>query len=233
MKAYAYLRVSDKSQLTGDGFTRQALAISTYAQFNGFEIAGTFEERGVTGEATAEDRPAWTEMLLEAKQSGVSCILIEKLDRLARELMVQETLLLSLRKDSITIVSTCEPDLCATDPTRVVIRQILGAFAQYDKAQLVLKLQGARLRKRTDPNRISRSGAELPYGKCAGKKPFGDHPGEAETVTFMREWYSKAGSYRQVALELNARGIVGRHGGRWTPQLVSRVLTGIRPKRSS
>jgi DNA invertase Pin-like site-specific DNA recombinase len=124
MNAYAYLRVSGKGQLDGDGFT-QALAIERYSQANEIEIINTFEERGVTGEAYAENRPAWSDMLMACTASGVSCILVEKLERLARNLMVQETLLLDLKRAGITMISTCEPDLCATDPTRVVTRQML------------------------------------------------------------------------------------------------------------
>ncbi len=212
MKAFAYLRVSGKGQLDGDGFTRQSLAIEKYSNANGIELIATFPELGVTGEAFGEDRPAWTAMLEQCAATGVSCILIEKLDRLARDVIVQETLLSNLLIAEVTIVSTCEPDLCATDPTRVMIRQMLGVFARFEKAQLKQKLRGARERKKQQT------------GRCEGQKPYGNRPGETETIAWMRDWYGKAGSYRQVALELNARGVLGRHGGNWTPQLVARVL---------
>jgi hypothetical protein len=35
------------------------------------------------------------------------------------------------------LISAAEPDLMANDPTRVLMRQLLGAVAQYDKSQLV------------------------------------------------------------------------------------------------
>lgn len=35
-----------------------------------------------------------------------------------------------------------------SDPSRVMMRQIAGAFHQYEKARLVAKLRGARERKR-------------------------------------------------------------------------------------
>jgi hypothetical protein len=38
-----------------------------------------------------------------------------------------------------------EPDLIANDPTRILVRQMMGAVAQYEKSQIVLKLHGARL----------------------------------------------------------------------------------------
>jgi DNA invertase Pin-like site-specific DNA recombinase len=211
MKTYAYLRVVEKGHLDCDGLTRQLLAIHAYAMAHGLDIAATFREQGVSGEAPGEERPAWSEML--AKCGRGSCILIEKLDRLAGNLMVQEMLLLTLRRSGIPIISTCEPDLGAADPTRAVMRQALDAFAQQEKAQFVTKVRAARERKKTAT------------GRCEGQKPYGNRPGEADTIAWMRDRYNqKGGSYRQVAIELNARGITGRHGGTWTPQLVSRIL---------
>jgi len=80
--------------------------------------------------------------------NGVRTIVIERLDRLARDLMVQETIIADLQKNGFDLISVAEPDLMATDPTRILVRQMMGAVAQYEKSQIVLKLRGARLRKR-------------------------------------------------------------------------------------
>lgn len=56
-------------------------------------------------------------------------VLIEKLDRLARDFMVQETLINESRKHRFEIVSVEEPDLMANDPTRILVRQMMGAVA--------------------------------------------------------------------------------------------------------
>jgi len=42
----------------------------------------------------------------------------EKLDHLARDLMVQETIIRDLRQKVFEIVSVAEPDLCSDDPSR-------------------------------------------------------------------------------------------------------------------
>ena len=43
-KAFAYLRVSGKGQVDGDGFTRQLEAIKTYAKGHGIRIVRVFRE---------------------------------------------------------------------------------------------------------------------------------------------------------------------------------------------
>src|SRR6185437_1573118 len=127
-RAYAYLRVSGKGQLDGDGFTRQRAAIQSYAKGNGIRVVKWFEEQGVSGTKDLENRPALQDMLIALHGDGVRLVLIEKLDRLARDLMVQETILGDLRKHEFEIISVAEPDLCSDDPSRKLVRQVFGAI---------------------------------------------------------------------------------------------------------
>jgi DNA invertase Pin-like site-specific DNA recombinase len=86
-KVYGYLRVSGRGQLRGDGFTRQSLAIERYCAANGHQLVRTFREKAVPGATDMADRPAWREMVGEILADGVKVIVIERLDRLARDLM--------------------------------------------------------------------------------------------------------------------------------------------------
>jgi DNA invertase Pin-like site-specific DNA recombinase len=125
--AFSYLRVSGKGQLDGDGFTRQNKAIADYALANGISVIETFEEQGVSGTKELDDRPALQDLLAALKEGNAKIVIIEKLDRLARDLMVQETILSDLMRQGFEVISVCEPDLCSTDPSRVLVRQIFGA----------------------------------------------------------------------------------------------------------
>jgi DNA invertase Pin-like site-specific DNA recombinase len=205
---YAYLRVSGKGQVAGDGFPRQRAAVRKYAAEHDIQIAPVFEEKGVTGAKESMDRPAWAEMMAAMHGDGVRTIVIEKLDRLARDLMVQEVAIADLQKHGFALISVSEPDLMANDPTRVAFRQMMGVFAQYDKSQIVLKLRAARMRKRAKE------------GRCEGRKPFGDKPGESairDRICSMR----KAGSKLQAICDaLNAEGVPTRYGRGWQPMTV-------------
>jgi DNA invertase Pin-like site-specific DNA recombinase len=50
------------------------------------------------------------------------------------------------KRKGLSIASVNEPDLCSDHPSRVLMRQMLGAFFQYEKTLLVAKLKGARIR---------------------------------------------------------------------------------------
>ena len=114
-------------------------------------------------------------MLVALLSSGVLTVIIEKLDRLARDLIVQETILGDMRKRGFELISVAEPDLCSDDPSRKLMRQIMGAIAEYDRDMIVLKLHAARQRVRAKGER------------CEGGKPFGARPGEQAIIGRMKE----------------------------------------------
>jgi DNA invertase Pin-like site-specific DNA recombinase len=199
-KAFAYLRVSGKGQVDGDGFPRQHLAVKAYAKEHGISIVKVYREEGVTGSRETMDRPQWAEMMAALHANGVRTIIIEKLDRLARDLMVQEAAIADLRKSGFTLISVAEPDLMATDATRVLVRQMMGAVAQYDKTQIV--------------------------GRCEGRKPFGHREGEQAAIERMKALQASGLSVRAVTARLNAEGVATRSGGVWRDAVVGRILKG-------
>jgi len=168
----------------------------------------------VSGATESADRPAWSDLITALHSNGVRVVVVEKLDRLARDLMVQETIIADLRKHGFELVSVVEPDLMATDPTRILMRQFMGAVSQYDKSQIVLKLRGARLRKKAQT------------GRCEGRKPFGFYDGEPETLKRMAELRAAGLGYDRIAAALNAEGVKPRtSGARWHGLTVNKILT--------
>jgi DNA invertase Pin-like site-specific DNA recombinase len=212
MHAFGYLRVSGRGQVDGDGFPRQLAAVQQYAATNGITIARVFEERGVSGAVDGLDRPAFVELLAASRNAGVKLIVIEKLDRLARDLMIQERILADTKSRGIALVSVAEPDLCSTDPTRTLLRQIVGAVAQYDKASIVSKLRSARQRQREQ------------HGRCEGAKPYGARPGEAEVLERISALHAAGARFLTIAELLNADGIRPRRGARWHPYSIERIV---------
>jgi DNA invertase Pin-like site-specific DNA recombinase len=210
--AYAYLRVSGKGQLEGDGFTRQLAAIKKHAAANETKIVRVFREEGVSGKTELEGRVALKEMLEALASNGAKTVIIERLDRLARDLMVQENIIADLRKRGFTLISVVEPDLCSNDPSRVLMRQIFGSIAQYDRAMTVAKLRGARERMRTAK------------GRCEGRKPYGVRDGESEVLERMKTLRLGGMAVDKIAVALNAEGARPRAGQQWYATSVYRIL---------
>ena len=213
-KAFAYLRVSGKGQVEGDGFTRQLEAIKKYAKVNDIKIIRVFREEGISGTKDLENRPALLELMTALHSNGTKLVLVEKLDRLARDLMVQETIIGDLRKNSFELISVQEPDLLQDDPSRKLMRQIFGAIAEYEKTMIVLKLRGARIRTKAKT------------GRCEGAKPYGEFEGEAVVVERMKTLRAEGLGFDRIAERLNAEGIEPRRGERWWGLTVNKILTG-------
>jgi site-specific DNA recombinase len=211
-KVFCYLRVSGDSQIDGDGFPRQLAAIRSYAKTHGFRLARIFREEGITGSRETMDRPAWAEMMAALHANGVRKIIIEKLDRLSRSLLIQEAAIAELAKNGFTLISVHEPDLMSDDPTRVAFRQMMGVFSQYEKAQIVAKLRGARMRKKAAT------------GRCEGRKPFGFRDGEQPVLEQMRTLRAGGLSYRKIAARLNDQELAPRAGKSWHAYSVQKIL---------
>jgi DNA invertase Pin-like site-specific DNA recombinase len=212
-KAFGYLRVSGKGQIDGDGFPRQLAAIKAYAVEHGIKLVRVFREEGVNGSVESMDRPVWSEMMTALYSNGVKTVLIERLDRLARDLMVQERVIADFQKNGFQLISAVEPDLMASDSTRILVRQMMGAIAQYDKANIVAKLRGARMRKKAKT------------GSCEGAKPFGYYDGEAAVLDRMKALRESGMGFDRIASALNAEGIAPRRGARWHGCAVNGILS--------
>ncbi|MCP3400496.1 recombinase family protein [Bradyrhizobium sp. CCGB20] len=149
--AIGYTRTSSAANLGEgkDSVPRQRQAIQAYANRAGYKIIAWFDDPAVQGDDTIDCRPGFAAALEKIAGNGVRTIIVETANRFARDLMVQEAGYSRLRADGIDLIAADKPDSFTDDsPTAVLVRQILGAVAQFDKAMTVAKLRGARERKR-------------------------------------------------------------------------------------
>ena len=212
MTAFSYLRVSSKGQVEGDGYPRQRETIARYAQQNSINITTEFIE-SVSGTIELANRPALTNLMLAIKFTDGPCIvLVESAHRLARDLMVSELLLAEFKKAGVKVID-CNSGTDLTvedgDPTKTLIRQILGAVSEWDKNVMVLKLRAARIRG----------------GKKEGRKPYGFTPAEAEGLIVMKDQRALGYSYADITEHLNLARIKPRAGKRWHKTAVQRILS--------
>lgn len=131
--------------------------------------------------------------------------------------MVQESIIADFKRKGLTIASVNEPDLCGDDPSRILMRQMLGAFFQYEKTLLVAKLKGARVRMRAAT------------GSCEGRKPYGSRPGEAKVIHQIVTLRQAGTAIDTIAEMLNADGVKPRSGGQWYGSSVRNVLLRASP----
>ena len=112
--------------------------------------------------------------------------------------------MLLLIKRDVRVLTANGDDLTDTsDPSRVMMRQIAGSFAQYEKARLVTKLRGARERIREAA------------GKCEGRKSYAESAPElvlAAKRLHRRPPKGHRRSLREIASELGVLGYTNKRG---------------------
>src|SRR6185437_8343013 len=148
--AVAYFRTSSATNVGADkdSLVRQQAAVQACARMRGLTIVHEYYDAAVSGADAVDTREGFAAMLDYMLGNGARTIIVETASRFARDLIVQETGYQMLKARGIELVAADSPDSFLSDtPTAVLVRQILGAVAQFDKASLVNKLRGARDRK--------------------------------------------------------------------------------------
>jgi len=221
MKAISYLRVSSAKQAADDkdGFPRQREAVRAYCAANRVELIEEHADPGVSGTVPLEGREGLSAALQRCFETGAGMLIVERADRLGRDLIVSEMAVRAFADANVSIVTADNGENLTdadSDPSRKLIRQVLNAVAEYERSALVAKLAAARMRKK-------RNG-----GHSVGAYRFGRHPGrpdEAETLGRIQQLRRvERGKRRmglaQVADVLNAEGKRSRTGRPWTTAMV-------------
>jgi DNA invertase Pin-like site-specific DNA recombinase len=142
-----YSRISTGNQRDGYGIEIQEDRIRAYAKERDVKLIRIFKDEAVSG--AIKDRPALIELLNFAEQNkhtSLSLVFL-RLDRLARDLLVQEGLIADFRKRGLQVISIEEPDLLSNDPTRKLFRQMKGMLAEYEKGIITARMSAGRIKK--------------------------------------------------------------------------------------
>lgn len=190
MKAFAYLRTSSAGNV---GFDKDS------------------------GADRIDKRPGFVAMLQAIAAGDVRAILVESPDRFARDLAVQlagHDMLCGLGVD---LVPTTSPRHFLEDtPTAVLVRQVLGAIAQFDKASVVARLKAARDRKKALT------------GKCGGRRSnIEARPDVVALARRMRRLNPKTKkrmSLRKIAADLATAGHVTQGGRPFDAKAIAAML---------
>lgn len=213
MNATMYARVSGASQTDGDGFPRQCEKGEAYAAEHNLTLDIVWFE-DVSGTKDKDSREVFAAMLDWMQANNRTLLLVEGAHRFARDLFVQELAIMDLQKAGITVIEVeGGNNLCDDNPTKTLIRQVLGAVSEYEKKMLVSKLKAAR-------DRIKRR-----TGKCDGSKAYGERKGDdpeviERIVKEKREWRL---SFRRIAERLNRDEVPTQRGGKWHRSTVRQI----------
>jgi site-specific DNA recombinase len=159
-----YLRVSGEEQREKATIEIQREFLDGYCQLHGLEVAGWYEDDGVSGAIPLHERPDGRRLLEDAKAGKFQTVLVYRLDRFGRSLLGIVDAHDRLEALQVALRSTTEP-VDTSNPSGRLIFQMLASFAEYERGTI-------RERTQAGLHRAYRDGKQsgiIPYGYDVGE----------------------------------------------------------------
>ena len=229
-RAIVYLRVStDEQAESGLGLEAQLSACRAGADRLGLEIASIHED-DVSGGLPLDRRPVLVEAIA-ALETG-DALLVAKRDRLSRgDMLATGTIELAVQRAGGRIVSAAREGTESDDPSHILMRRLVDAFAEYERLIIKARTRAALAAKkargerrgsvpygaRVDPDSPERSKSGLP---CRLRPD----PAELRALGSIRRWKAEGASLRAIARRLDEAGVPTKGGRPWAHTPVKDLL---------
>jgi len=223
-----YARVSTEEQREGQTIDSQVAELERCAREKGWPVTEIYKDEGWSGGVM--ERPD-LDRLRDAAQKGVfDAVLINDVDRLARDVAHLGVIKRDLEKHGIKVIFRKLPS--DASPTNNLMVNILGSFAEFERELIADRTRRGRrhkieIRKQYLGSNTAYGYRYTPADRLAGKEGILEViPEEASVVRRMFEWVDEDSlSARGVLSRLNELGIVPRRGAtRWAKSSVLRIL---------
>ncbi len=208
----AYFRVStDRQGRSGLGLEAQREAVMRHLVGQAGTLRAEFTE---VESGKRNDRPQLAAAIATAKKAKATLI-IAKLDRLARNVHF----ISGLMESGVDFIAADNPHA-----NRLLVH-LLAAFAEHEREQISLRTKAALQAAKARGVRLGRHGAE----RLAPAHHVAAIERARRLAPVLTELQGEGMSSRQMAAELNARGIPTPTGAQWHPQTVLRVISRLDP----
>ena len=199
MTGVIYARYSSDSQREEsiEGQMRECMA---YAERSGITIIGNYIDRAMS--ARTADRPDFQRMINDSEKHLFDVILVWKLDRFARNRYDSAIYKSKLKKYGVRVVSAKEN--ISDNPEGIILEGMLESMAEYYSANLSVNVKRGQ-RETLAKGRFC--GGRVPFGyKIEDGKLVADER-SAPIIQHVFEAYARGVSKKEIAKELNAKGV--------------------------
>jgi DNA invertase Pin-like site-specific DNA recombinase len=229
VKLVAYLRVSTDVQVEqGNGLDVQRRTIRAWAKTNGHRIVLWVADEGVSGSNGLEQREGLVEALSALQGRQIEGLVVYRLDRLARDSILREQLLREIARLGGRAFSTSDaeahdtdPNGDALDPSRRLIRQVLAAVSEYERAMIRLRMRAGKEAKRAKRGFI---GGQVPLGFRAADGILVPDDDEQAALRRLLELRAEGLSLRAIGDRLLSEGHQPKRSDRWHPKVLAALL---------
>lgn len=205
IKVYTYTRVSIAMQTDGYSLDAQKARMKAFADYNDYEIVGTYEDAGKSGKSI-EGRLEFNRMMEDIKsgKDGVSFVLVFKLSRFGRNAADVLSTLQIMQDFGVNLICVEDGIDSSKDAGKLMI-SVLSAVAEIERENIRVQTMEGRIQKAREGKW---NGGFAPYGYqlIDGKLQINEEEAEAIRVIFDQYVHTDIGA-NGVAKYLENRGI--------------------------
>ncbi|MFQ5343937.1 MAG: recombinase family protein [Anaerolineae bacterium] len=222
-----YARVSSPHQVKEETIESQLEELHVYAEKKQYEIPSElqFVENGVTGDHLA--RPALDRLRDAAAAGAFQVLLLQHIDRLARNLGAQYVVLDELERAGVEVIFLNQPDL-GKSPEAKLLLNVQGAFAEYERLRAQERMRRGRLYRLRHGQSVP---SQAPYGyryqPATQTQPSAWEVVQEEAVVVQQifAWYNQGElSLGQLAERLNGQETPSPKGQKWYASTLGRMM---------
>ena len=169
-------------------------------------------------------------MLDYAASNNINIILFEEPSRIARDLLIQEVIYNLCTDLGFKLIAVHCPDAFEDGVVSTLVRQVVGAVAEFQKSEVVARLKHAREEKaKTTTARTLRG-----KPKVTGKKSTLETKKGTTIKTILNKWVKKskiqAGDIADAQRALSTRRVRTKHGKEVSIAQVTSWIASLRGK---
>ncbi len=204
-KVYTYTRVSTAMQIDGYSLDAQKSRMKAFADYNGYEIVGEYEDAGKSGKSI-EGRLQFNQMMEDIKsgKDSVSYVLVFKLSRFGRNAADVLSTLQVMQDFGVNLICVEDGIDSSKDAGKLMI-SVLSAVAEIERENIRVQTMEGRIQKAREGKW---NGGFAPYGYklVNGELVINEEEAEAIRVIFNQYVNTNTGA-NGIAKYLEDHGI--------------------------
>jgi DNA invertase Pin-like site-specific DNA recombinase len=155
-----YLRVS-----TGEQTTRnQRRELHAVAERHGWHLVATYEDAGISGSKGRDERPGFDQLMKAVARREIDMVAAWSVDRLSRSLTHLLSFLTELHAKGVDLFLH-QQGLDTTTPSGRAMFQMLGVFAEFERAMIRERVMTGLARARAEGKQLGRRPVEQSKAK--------------------------------------------------------------------
>lgn len=185
-KVYTYTRVSTAMQIDGYSLDAQKSRMKAFADYNGYEIVGEYEDAGKSGKSI-EGRLQFNQMMEDIKsgKDSVSYVLVFKLSRFGRNAADVLSTLQVMQDFGVNLICVEDGIDSSKDAGKLMI-SVLSAVAEIERENIRVQTMEGRIQKAREGKW---NGGFAPYGYKLVNGELVINEEEAEAIRVIFDQY--------------------------------------------